>query len=321
MVAPSGEQYEITGHGYRAVVTECGAGLRVLEYDGQPLLDGYGEDQPAGGGAGQLLLPWPNRVRDGKYAFAGRDLQLPLTEPARGHAIHGLTRWTSWTREEQSEASVSLVYRLMAQPGYPWAVDLCAVYDVSADGLTVTVTATNLADGPAPYAQGAHPYFTLGGPAADPGSPSGHPGTAPVDRWELALPAATRLLLDDRKIPVGDEDVADTPYDFRISRPIRDLVLDDAFTGLARDADGRAEVALRDPATGRGVTVWMDRNHRWVQVYTGDDLPSPRARRSLAVEPMTAPPNALADGAGLLVLGPAGSDTDSVSCAWGVGVS
>jgi aldose 1-epimerase len=65
----------------------------------------------------------------------------------------------------------------------------------------------------------------------------------------------------------------------------------------------------------------MDRNHRWVQAYTGDDLPSPRARRSLAVEPMTAPPNALADGAGLLVLGPGGSDTASVSCAWGVGVS
>jgi hypothetical protein len=45
MVAPSGEQYEISGNGYRAVVTESGASLRVLEYDGRPLVLGFGEDE------------------------------------------------------------------------------------------------------------------------------------------------------------------------------------------------------------------------------------------------------------------------------------
>ena len=50
----------------------------------------------------------------------------------------------------------------MAQSGYPWTVDLHVIYDLSAEGLTVTQTATNLSDRPAPYASGAHPYLSAG---------------------------------------------------------------------------------------------------------------------------------------------------------------
>ncbi len=306
MVAPSGEQYEIRAGGYRAVVTECGAGLRVLEHDGRPLVQGYDVEATASGGRGQLLLPWPNRLEDGSYTFEGREHQLPLSEPARHNASHGLTRWVPWTPEEITAQSVSLVLRLMAQPGYPWTVDLHVVYDLSADGLTVTVTASNLSGEAAPYAQGAHPYLTVG------------PG--PVDGWELTVPAATRLLTGDRLLPVGSEPVEGTPRDFRLARPIKGLVLDDGFTDLDRDADGRAEVRLHDPATGDGVTLWMDRAHRWIQVFTGDTLPV-GARTAVAVEPMTAPANALRTGTDLVVLGPAGSEDDTHSSSWGIRVA
>jgi aldose 1-epimerase len=299
MVAPSGEQYEISGGGYRAVVTESGATLRLLEYDGRPLLLGFGEHEPASSGRGQLLAPWPNRIRDGRYSFDGRDLQLPLTEPARHNASHGLVRWVAWTLEERTGQSVSQVYRLMAQPGYPWTLDLHVLHDVSADGLTVTVTATNVGTGAAPYALGAHPYLTT--------------GEGPVDRWELTLPGRTRLVTDERKIPVGSGDVRDTDLDFRVARPLRGAELDTAFTDLDRDAEGRAEVRLHDPSRGEGVTLWMDSAHAWVQVYTGDDLPT-LARASLAVEPMTGPPNAFASGEGLLVLEPGAEH----SASWGI---
>jgi aldose 1-epimerase len=299
MVAPSGEQYEISGGGYRAVVTESGATLRLLEYDGRPLLLGFGEHEPASSGRGQLLAPWPNRIRDGRYSFDGRDLQLPLTEPARHNASHGLVRWVAWTLEERTGQSVSQVYRLMAQPGYPWTLDLHVLHDVSADGLTVTVTATNVGTGAAPYALGAHPYLTT--------------GEGPVDRWELTLPGRTRLVTDDRKIPVGSGDVRDTDLDFRVARPLRGAELDTAFTDLDRDAEGRAEVRVHDPSRGEGVTLWMDSAHAWVQVYTGDDLPT-LARASLAVEPMTGPPNAFASGEGLLVLEPGAEH----SASWGI---
>jgi aldose 1-epimerase len=303
MVAASGEQYEISGGGYRAVVTECGAGLRLLEYDGRPLVLGYSEEEQAPAGRGQLLAPWPNRIRDGAYSFEGRDHQLPLSEPSRGNATHGLVRWVSWTLEEHTAQSVSQVYRLMSQSGYPWTVDLHVIYDVSAEGLTVTFTATNLSSDPAPYALGAHPYLVAG------------PGL--VDGWELTLPAATRLLTDDHMIPTGREDVGGTPFDFRSPRVIGATSLDTAFTDVVRESSGRAEVLLRDPASDQGVALWMDAKHSWVQAFTGDTL-SVDTRAALAVEPMTAPPNAFVTGEDLVVLAPAGQGGDEHSSSWGV---
>jgi aldose 1-epimerase len=301
MVAPSGEQFEIAGAGYRAVVTESGAALRVLEYAGRSLIDGFGEQEMSSGGRGQLLAPWPNRIEDGSYEFEGRSLQLALTEPSRHNASHGLARWAAWSLEEHAESSVSLTYRLMAQTGYPWAVDLHVIYDLSADGLTVTQTATNLSDSPAPYASGAHPYLSA--------------GAGPVDDWELTLPAATRLLISpDRLLPIGREAVDATAYDFRVTRPIRGTVLNNAFTDLVRDEDGRAVVVLQGD---HEVTLWADENHRWLLVYSADDRPE-TARRSLAVEPMTGPPDAFRSGEDLTVLAPAGSEGDTFSASWGI---
>ena len=303
MVGPSGDQHEISGSGYRAVVTQSGASLRVLEYDGRPLVLGWDEDAMSPSGRGQLLAPWPNRIRNGRWAHEGRDLQLPLSEPKLHNASHGLVRWASWTLEERTDHSVSLVLRVLAQPGYPFTLDLHVRYDLSASGLTVTVTATNIGTAAAPYAVGAHPYLTT--------------GRGPVDDWELTLPAATRVLVDDQLIPTGREDVRDTELDFRVARPIRDTSLDTAFTDLTRDAAGRAEVTVRDTRTGDRTVLWMDAAHRWVQVFTGDALPA-RPRESLAVEPLTAPPNAFNSGQDVVVLAPAGSPGDQHAASWGI---
>jgi len=303
MLPPSGDQFEISGGGYRAVVTEGGATLRVLEHAGRPLVDGFAEDEMPFGGRGQLLMPWPNRIRDGAYCYGGRDLQLALSEPARRNASHGLVRWAPWTLEEHTPHSVSLVHRLIAQTGYPWTVDLHVVYDLSADGLTVTQTATNMSGSAAPYAGGAHPYLVV--------------GSGPVDRLELTVPAATRAIADDRKVPVGTEPVADTAYDFQVARPIRQTRFDDAFTDLQRDEQGVATAVLRDPEAGHGVALWMDQRHRWLQVYSADDAPT-TARRSLAIEPMTAPGEAFRSGRDLISLAPAGDPGDEHSASWGV---
>ena len=92
MVGPTGEQFEISAGGYRAVVTEGGATLRLLEHDGRAVVDGFAEDAMPAVGRGQLLMPWPNRIRDGAYSFEGRSLQLGLTEASLGNASHGLVR-------------------------------------------------------------------------------------------------------------------------------------------------------------------------------------------------------------------------------------
>ncbi len=299
MVAPSGEQFEITAAGYRAVITESGAALRVLEHGGLPLIDGFAEDEMSPGGRGQLLMPWPNRIRDGKYSFGGRDLQLALTEPKRANASHGLARWAAWTVEEHTTTSVSLVLRVMAQTGYPWTVDLHVLYDLAADGLTVTQTATNLSGEPAPYACGAHPYLCVG---------SG------IDQLELTLPASTRTLADDRLIPTQIVPV-DDEHDFRTRRPIGGVVFNETYGDLGR-VDGIATASLRAPG-GRGVELWVDENIPWLLLYSADDAPG-RERRSLAIEPMTAPPNAFNSGTDLVALAAAGEIGDELSVTWGI---
>jgi aldose 1-epimerase len=298
MVFPSGDQYDIAAAGYRAVVTESGAALRCLSHDGRDLVHGFAETEMSGGGRGQLLMPWPNRIRDGRYSFGGRDLQLGLSDPGRGNASHGLARWAAWTVEEHTPTSVSLVYRSMAQSGYPWTLDLHVLYDLSADGLVVTQTATNLATEPAPYASGAHPYLSVGDA---------------IEELELTVPGRTRLLVDDRQLPTGSEP-ATGAYDFTSARRIGDVDLDDCFGALDRE-EGRATVTLVDPATSQGVALWVDEHHRWLQLFTP---PSDGTRPGIAVEPMTAPADAFNSGTDLVTLAPAGTDGDELSVSWGI---
>lgn len=303
MLPPSGDQYEIRGGGYRAVIAEAGATLRVLEHHGHPLLDGFAADEIASGARGQLLAPWPNRIGDGRFEFGGEVHQVPISEPEHRNALHGLVRWATWSLEDQGADCVSLTHRLLAQPGYPWTLDLRVTYSLSADGLRVTQSAVNRSTAPGPYASGAHPYLTVG------------PG--PVDGWELTLPAATHLRVDDRLLPTGTEPVAGTAYDFHSARLIGELGFDDGFTDLKRDADGVATVMLADPTTGRAVALWVDDRHRWLQVFSADDVPG-TARRSLAVEPMTAPPDAFRTGDDLVTLAPSGEPGDQLSATWGI---
>ena len=303
MVAPSGEQYEIEAAGYVATVTEAGAGLRRLTKDGRPVLDGFAEDGMASGGRGQLLMPWPNRIRDGRYVFEGTGQQLPLSEPARHNASHGLARWASWHLVSRSEDRLELGLRLPAQTGYPWTLDLGVVYELGEDGLRVTQSATNRGRSNAPYAAGAHPYLTL-----DTGSG--------VDGWTLHANAATVLETDpERKLPTGRADVAGTAYDFREPRALGTTVLDHCFTDLDRAADGTATVTLSTTdATGdeRAVELWLDEHHRWLMLYTADDRTPPRT--SIAVEPMTAPVDAFNSGEDLVVLAPG----ETFGASWGI---
>jgi aldose 1-epimerase len=105
---PSGEQYGIAHRGLRAEVTQVGATLRSFTIDGQDVIDGFGVDERARDGRGQVLAPWPNRLTDGSYEYGGRMCQAPLNEPSRHDAIHGLVRWSDWSLAAHLPASVTL---------------------------------------------------------------------------------------------------------------------------------------------------------------------------------------------------------------------
>ena len=80
-------------------------------------------------------------------------------------------------------------------------------------------------------------------------------------------------------------------------------MLDHTFTGLARDDDGLVRVDLLDPGSGTRTVLWADEAYGYLQVFTGDPLPDV-TRRSLAVEPMTCPPNAFRTGEAVVRLEP-----------------
>jgi aldose 1-epimerase len=298
-VAPSGEQIEIVGDGQRAVVVEVGGGLRSYSVHGVELLDGYPQTAMCTSGRGQLLIPWPNRLQGGTYEFDGRRHRLPLTEPERGNAIHGLVRWSTWTVAERASDRVVVRHVIHPQPGYPFEVDVRVEYALRPTGLTVTTTATNVGAEACPYGNGAHPYLTLGMPT--------------VDSIVLRAPGRSVLVSDDDGIPTGTVAVGGTEYDFLEPRPIGSAKLDNAYTELERDDDGVAAVDLHHETSGAGVTVWLDETYRYVMLFSGDPLPDVN-RRSLAVEPMTCPPNAFRTGQDVVRLEPRASFTST----WGI---
>jgi aldose 1-epimerase len=295
-VAPSGEQVEIVGDGQRAVVVEVGGGLRSYSVDGVEVLDGYPQTAMCTSGRGQLLIPWPNRLQGGTYEFDGRTHRLPLTEPERGNAIHGLVRWSSWTVAQRASDRVVVRHVIHPQPGYPFEVDVRVEYALLPTGLTVTTTATNVGEEACPYGNGAHPYLTLDTPT--------------VDSIVPRAPGRSVLVSDDDGIPTGTVAVAGTEYDFLEPRLIGSAKLDNAYTELERDGDGVASVDLEHEASGAGVTVWLDRTYRYVMIFSGDPLPEV-SRRSLAVEPMTCPPNAFRTGQDVVRLEPGASFTST----------
>ena len=302
MVSPAAEQIEIALDDQRAAFTVTGATLRDYSLGERSIVDGFAPDEVCPASNGQLLAPWPNRIADGCYDFAGSRHQLRIDEPELGNAIHGLVRWEKWRVERAGADRVRFGHRLSAQPGYPFPLDLSVEYRLSRSGLVVTFRATNLGETPCPFGFGAHPDYLLRDQAVEP--------------VELCVPACEWLEVDERAIPIGHQPVAGTPLDFREPHPIGSVRIDHAFTGLDRDRQEIACITLRDDFDE--IRLWQDHTLDFVQIYTGDTLPEPqRRRRSVAVEPMTCAPNAFNSGDGLRLLYP----EVPFECRWGIEVA
>ncbi|MFZ1156067.1 MAG: aldose 1-epimerase family protein [Solirubrobacteraceae bacterium] len=301
-ILPSGEQFEIVSGEQRVVVVEVGGGLREYSAANLPVLQSYSMEEMCDGAHGAPLIPWPNRLRDGRYRFDGVDHKLPLSEPEKRNAIHGLLRWRPWRASERESSRVVVSVRLHPQPGYPFALDVSIAYELSNAGLAVVTTAVNIGEQACPYGAGQHPYVS--------------PGEGLVDDCLLELPAQTRVVTDDeRQLPTGSETVEGSEFDFRKPRRLNDIRIDSAFTDLTRDAAGQAVSRISRP-DGSCVELWVDEHYPFIEVFTGDGLAPSRRRRGLAIEPMTCAPNAFENGQGLVRLAPGQSLTSS----WGIRV-
>lgn len=293
----SGAQIELRSGDYVAWISSVGASLRQLRFRDRDLIVPFDPEQLRPAMRGAVLAPWPNRIADGRYEFGGTFHQLPVNEVDLGNASHGLVAWAGFDVTRSALDSALLTATIEPQPGYPWRLRVDVNFDLSSNGLHQGIVATNLAAEAAPFGAGGHPYLVAGSPRR-----------RAIDEWRLHLPARSVMLTSlDRLLPIGIADVADHGCDFRSPRILGGSVLNNAFTDLECDEDGRARVRLVDSA-GVGAEIELDETCPWVHLYTADAAAGSAYRHALAVEPMTCPPDALNSKIDLRVI-PVGQST------------
>lgn len=294
-----------------AVISQTGAALLEYTVGDRPVVLGMEAFD------GAVLAPWPNRIADGRYDFRGRSHQLPITEPSRRTALHGLVASTVWDVADRDETSAILRTTIEPSAGYPFELTLTVTYTLREDAIAIVAHASNSGTQSAPFAFGFHPWI--------------HPGAATVDEAQLLIPAQTWFPVDDRLIPIEerpfnsgsfiptdhgpDEASCIVCKDFRALRVLRDSVLDDTFGSPRRATDGWSYAHLRG-ADDRTVVVGMNESFRAWQVCTGDELAPPLRRSAIAIEPMSCPPNAFATGSDHDVIQPQGE----LSVEWSIGL-
>jgi aldose 1-epimerase len=287
---PSGEQIAIAHGDQRVVITEVGATLRTYVTAGVPVVEGFAADEIPDAGRNQVGYPWVNRVGDGEWTFSGRVGRASVDNVAQGTAAHGIARWRPFKLMSANQNRCSLSLLLHPTPEYPFATELKVDYHLGPMGLTVTSTVTNLDDVPIPFSLGFSPFLAVTTPT--------------IEGAVLSVPARAYIPLNDRKLPTGEIlPVMGNPLDFREGKSVNGHSLDVTYCELDRDDSGMCTVSLCDSSGGE-INLSQDRNFPYVQVFSGDSLPVGRRRTSVAIAPMTAPPDALRSGKDLIVLEP-----------------
>jgi aldose 1-epimerase len=287
---PTGEQFAIAHGDQRAVVTEVGATLRTYVKGGLSVIEGFAGEEVPTHARGQVLYPWPNRMGEGEWTFSGRVGRPTIDDVAHATAIHGLVRWRPFRVEAVNQNRCVLSLLLHPTPEYPFLSEISVAYHLGSLGLTVTTTVTNRDGVPLPFGVGFHPYLAVTTPT--------------IEGSLLEIPAKSYIAVDERQLPTGEIlPLVGHQMDFSKRKSLSGHELDVTYTDLVRDDAGLAVATLED-ANGGEIDLSVDRNFPYFQVYTGDNLEKGRRRTSVAIEPMTCPPDALRSGKDVVVLEP-----------------
>lgn len=250
------------------------------------IADGFRDEKELLGHKGSrfaIMAPFANRVNDARYTFEGKSYDLQPGAVGADRAIrHGFVRAVTFDIQREhaddDHASVTLFTRAIrpeTNPGYPFSLDVTVTFTLDDKGLTLESRTRNVGDHAAPAFFGWHPYFRL--------------SDNPIEGWVLQVPADTVIGTGEDFIPLPGTrawkalDKADASLDFRKPRPIGDLALNNTYTDLQLDADGRARTRLRDPKSGTGIAVWQEKG---VMLVFTSDTAERDARKSVALEPM-----------------------------------
>jgi aldose 1-epimerase len=239
------------------------------------------KSRPAGLHGIPLLAPWANRLDEEAFYANGRrhafDMELGnVNGPIPIHGFMSRTdRWqivdagadtrSAWVT---SRLDASAQQAWMAQ--FPFAHTIEMTYRLQDGTLEVMTTITSMAADPMPVSIGYHPYFQL--------------SDSPRDEWTISIPAHTRWVLSNLKLPTGETDAAINL--FPDGRGIlRDYSLDDVFSDLVGDAQGRSTATVKGKA--QQIDLIQGPRFRALAIY------SPNASNFICFEPMAGITNAM----------------------------
>jgi aldose 1-epimerase len=273
------------GHDF-FVVPAAAANITEIQFSGTNILDGYETpDELLAGkwGKSAILFPFPNRLRDGHYAWHGREYAFPINSASTSNAIHGFVRHESFhverielTREQASITSRFVADGKNAAYPFPFTLDVTFAMTIRSEFIA-TFSVTNQHHESIPVGLGWHPYFRLAPKAND---------------HRLQLPPCDRIEIDERMIPTGKR----SPFsDFQDERLLGETQLDTCF---AASSDESVVRAILSAPGHRLVTEAPRKPFPFFQVFT------PPARTSIAIEPMSCNVDAFHNGEGLVELAP-----------------
>jgi aldose 1-epimerase len=235
------------------------------------------------------LSPFVCRIAGGKYTFEGNSYTF-ADKFQDGSAIHGILYNKPFNVLEktvrENEASISLHYHYNKEnTAFPFEYEITVRYTLQRAGrLQIETGIKNLSAGPIPMADGWHPYFSLEGE---------------INNWFLSFRSRKVLAFDEKLIPTGQLAEVNKFYS---PRPIGDEFFDNCFV-LEPDSGDKPALVLKNHENGLRLSFFPDKHYSYLQIYTPDD------RRSIAVENLSAAPDAFNNGMGLLVMEPGSSES------------
>lgn len=241
----------------------------------------FEQEMEAKGFKSAKLSPFVCRMKAGTYQYGEKDYRVEKFYLG-ADAIHGLIYDAPFeiihqvANEEKALLEVIHHYKA-ADAGYPFLYDCKVLYELKKNNsLTIITTIINRDAGMIPICDGWHPYFSFGGS---------------IDDMQLEFQSKEMLEFDNSLIPTGTL----IPYqEFGSLKKIGTTFLDNCFT--VNFAECQPLLVLRDPEKKLQLEIYPGKNYPYLQIYT------PPHRQSIAIENLSAAPDAFNNGTGLISL-------------------
>jgi aldose 1-epimerase len=291
-----------SGTAVTATISTAGAALKRLTVGGTDLITittGHDLNPYADG---LVMAPWANRIDGGKWALDGQELQLEINDPSMNNAIHGLVSQTVFEIANRTESSLKLSTLIQPTAGYPFKLEISVTYELTSDGIEVRHNAINLSENAAPFVVGAHPYLQISG--------------TPTEKLEIKSSVRTVDLVNERKIPIGKQEISGSEFDITDWRELSTCHFDHGFSNLVRDSNGRAHHLLRSPS-GEVLDIWQSAEMKYAFIFTPDfytNNADQTPRTAIAIEPQTGPANAFNSKEDLIWIEP----NQAFDASWGL---